>query len=40
MTYRVHGESVALTALAAKIGDAVRWPVHIAAYQERVDLPA
>ena len=40
MTYLVHGEPVALTALAAKIRDDVRWPVHIAAYQERVDLPA
>jgi metallo-beta-lactamase family protein len=40
MTYLVHGEPVALTALAAKIGDNVRWPVHIAGYQERVDLPA
>ena len=34
-----HG-AVALTALAAKIGDNMRWPVHIAGYQERVDLPA
>jgi metallo-beta-lactamase family protein len=40
MTYLVHGEPVALTALAAKIGDTVRWPVHIAGYQQRVDLPA
>jgi metallo-beta-lactamase family protein len=40
MTYLVHGEPVALTALAAKIGDTVRWPVHIAGDQQRVDLPA
>jgi metallo-beta-lactamase family protein len=40
MTYLVHGEAVALTALAAKIGHEVRWPVHIAGYQERVELPA
>ncbi len=40
MTYLVHGEPVALTALAAKIGDDMRWPVHIAGYQEHVDLPA
>ncbi len=40
MTYLVHGEPTALTALAAKIGRDLRWPVHIAVHQERVELPA
>jgi metallo-beta-lactamase family protein len=40
MTYLVHGEPAALDALAAKIGDELRWPVHIAVHQERVELPA
>jgi metallo-beta-lactamase family protein len=40
MTYLVHGEPAALNALAAKIGDDLRWPVHIAVHQERVELPA
>jgi metallo-beta-lactamase family protein len=40
MTYLVHGEPAALNALAAKIGDDLRWPVHIAVHQERVALPA
>ena len=40
MTYLVHGDPVALTALAAKIGAERPWPVHIAAHLERVELPA
>jgi metallo-beta-lactamase family protein len=40
MTYLVHGEPVALTALAAKIGRELGWPVHIAVHQQRVELPA
>jgi metallo-beta-lactamase family protein len=40
MTYLVHGEPAALNALAAKIRDDLRWPVHIAVHQERVALPA
>jgi metallo-beta-lactamase family protein len=38
MTYLVHGESPALEALAARIASEKRWPVHIAAYRERVEL--
>ncbi len=39
MTYLVHGEGVALAALAAKITAERQWPVHIAAHRERVQLP-
>jgi len=38
MTYLVHGEPPALSALAATIA-AARWPVHVAVHHERVDLP-
>jgi hypothetical protein len=40
MTYLVHGDPVALTALSKTIGDVRHWPVHIAAHLERVELPA
>ena len=40
MTYLVHGDPVALTALSAKISAERQWPVHIAAHLERVELPA
>jgi metallo-beta-lactamase family protein len=40
MTYLVHGDPVALTALSAKITAERQWPVHIAAHLERVELPA
>ena len=40
MTYLVHGDPVALTALSKTIGDERQWPVHIAAHLERVELPA
>ena len=39
MTYLVHGEGVALAALAANITAERQWPVHIAAHRERVQLP-
>jgi metallo-beta-lactamase family protein len=38
MTYLVHGEPVALDALRAKVERDLRWTVHIAAHQERVQL--
>ena len=38
MTYLVHGEPPALAALAARITSEKSWPVHIAAYRERVEL--
>jgi metallo-beta-lactamase family protein len=38
MTYLVHGEPIALDALAARITRELSWPVHIAAYREQVDL--
>jgi metallo-beta-lactamase family protein len=38
MTYLVHGEPVALDALAARIAREKQWPVHIARYRERVEL--
>ncbi len=38
MTYLVHGEPVALRALAAKIQAELHWPVHIAQHLERVEL--
>ena len=40
MTYLVHGEPVALAALAARIQRELAWPTHVAGYLERVDLPA
>jgi metallo-beta-lactamase family protein len=40
MTYLVHGEPVALDALAQKINAELGWPVHIAAHGESVDLPS
>jgi metallo-beta-lactamase family protein len=39
MTYLVHGEPAALDALARRISAELGWPVHIAAHQERVDVP-
>jgi metallo-beta-lactamase family protein len=39
MTYLVHGEPLALTALERAIESRLGWPVHIAAYLERVQLP-
>jgi metallo-beta-lactamase family protein len=39
ITYLVHGEPVALQALSARIGAGRGWPVHIAQYRERVQLP-
>ncbi|HEY7172225.1 MAG TPA: MBL fold metallo-hydrolase [Vicinamibacterales bacterium] len=38
MTYLVHGEPAALAALRAKVEGDLRWTVHIAAHQERVQL--
>jgi metallo-beta-lactamase family protein len=40
MTYLVHGEPSAATALAARIAADRQWPTHIAAHLERVHLPA
>ena len=40
MTYLVHGDPVALSALGARITAEKGWPVHIAAHLERVDLTA
>ena len=39
MTYLVHGEPASLEALGARIGRELGWPVHIADYLERVQLP-
>jgi len=39
MTYLVHGEPASLDALGARIGRELGWPVHIADYLERVQLP-
>jgi metallo-beta-lactamase family protein len=39
MTYLVHGEPPALAALSARIVQEKGWPVHVAAYRERVTLP-
>jgi metallo-beta-lactamase family protein len=39
MTYLVHGEPSALTALEATIKSKLGWPVHIATYLEHVQLP-
>jgi metallo-beta-lactamase family protein len=38
MTYLVHGDPVALAALAARITTEKQWPVHIAAHHERVEV--
>ena len=38
MTYLVHGEPVALQALQSKIARDKQWPVHVADYEERVEL--
>jgi metallo-beta-lactamase family protein len=38
MTYLVHGELVALEALRARVQSQLRWPVHVAGYEERVEL--
>lgn len=38
MTYLVHGEPIALTALKNRIEKDKQWPVHIAGYRERVPL--
>jgi metallo-beta-lactamase family protein len=38
MTYLVHGEPIALTALRDRIEREKQWPVHIAGFQERVEL--
>jgi metallo-beta-lactamase family protein len=38
MTYLVHGDPVALAALAARITAEKQWPVHIAAHHERVEV--
>ncbi len=40
MTYLVHGEPPGLEALAARITKERGWPLHIAGYLERVELPA
>ena len=40
MTYLVHGDPVALAALATRITTEKQWPVHIAAHHERVQIPA
>jgi len=40
MTYLVHGEPVPLEALRARIQSELGWPVHVAQYLERVELPA
>ena len=39
MTYLVHGDPVALAALAQRISAEMQWPVHIAAHLERVTIP-
>lgn len=39
MTYLVHGDAVALAALAARITSDKQWPVHIAAHREHVEIP-
>ena len=38
MTYLVHGDPLALAALAARITAEKQWPVHIAAHHERVEV--
>ena len=39
MPYLVHGDPAALTALQARLASEKQWPVHIAGYRERVELP-
>jgi metallo-beta-lactamase family protein len=39
MTYLVHGEPPALTALDARIRNERSWPVDVAQYRQRVELP-
>jgi len=39
MTYLVHGEPPALEALGSRIRGELGWPLHIAKYLEKVDLP-
>ena len=38
MTYLVHGESAALAALRGRIQSELKWPVHVARYEERIEL--
>jgi metallo-beta-lactamase family protein len=38
MTYLVHGDPVALAALAGRIAAEKQWPVHVAAHLERVEV--
>jgi len=38
MTYLVHGEPVPLEALRGRVATEKQWPVHVAGYQERVDI--
>jgi metallo-beta-lactamase family protein len=38
MTYLVHGEPPALDALRTRIEAQLHWPVHIAGYQEQVEV--
>jgi metallo-beta-lactamase family protein len=38
MTYLVHGEPPALEALRSRIAGERGWPVHVPAYEERVEL--
>jgi metallo-beta-lactamase family protein len=38
MTYLVHGETGALEALRTRVQTELRWPVHIAVYEERVEI--
>ena len=39
MTYLVHGEPASLEALGARVQTDLGWPVHIAKYLEKVELP-
>jgi metallo-beta-lactamase family protein len=39
MTYLVHGEPAGLEALGARIQTDLGWPIHIAGYLEKVELP-
>ena len=38
MTYLVHGEPVPLEALRGRVTQEKQWPVHIAGYQEKVEI--
>ena len=38
MTYLVHGEPVALEALRDRVTREKQWPIHVAGYQERVEI--